>query len=151
MGILLYRPKAELCPVEGIFITGMGTDEHVNHDPQRLRVANEFLRQHPAYRFVEFHTHTIDTIARYGACHAINFSDPDLRAIRERIRDDPHYIGMLVTPETRLLAGNGEPQYAAIEERSLNSLYRKRNPAIAAELQTIASNLGYELRHLRVQ
>ncbi|MEK6921368.1 MAG: hypothetical protein AABX82_05770 [Nanoarchaeota archaeon] len=65
-GVLFYRPQEEYCPLEAIFMTGVGTEGHVQANPGRLEVVNEFFGRNPDYHYVEFHTHCEGTIKKYG-------------------------------------------------------------------------------------
>lgn len=143
-----YPPRDQLCLIEGMFLTGVGTDEHVSQDARRFKVASEFLRRNPAYEIVEFHTHTRDTIAQYGNHYARNFSGADMDLIRENLRDNPNYIAMLVTPEANLLHGSGELKYSTVKD---SQTHRKMDPIIQTAMEKIARNQGYELGTLRIQ
>ena len=65
-GILLYRKQADYCPIEALFMTGVGSAGHVQAQPDRMEVANELFRRNPDYRFVKFHTHSKGTIEKFG-------------------------------------------------------------------------------------
>src|SRR3989339_1491985 len=76
-GILLYRRQGDYCPIEALFMTGVGSAGHVQAQPDRMEVANDFFRRNPDYQFVKFHTHSKETIDKFGDYYAKHFSQGD--------------------------------------------------------------------------
>ena len=95
-GILLYRRRGNSCPVEGLFMTGVGNAGHVQAYPERIKIANEFFKRNLKYQFVKFHTHSKGTIRRFGDYYSRHFSPEDINGIEEQLRHDREFIAMLV-------------------------------------------------------
>lgn len=144
-GILLYRRHGDYCPLEHIFMTGVGTEGHVQAHPERMEVANHFFRRNPHYQFVKFHTHSKDTIKRFGDYYARNFSQGDIDGTKEQLRYDRDFMAMLVTPETKLLSGIDNPELLVVNDFSG---YQNRSQLISQVLKVIAENLGYDISKL---
>ena len=144
-GILLYRRQGDYCPLEQIFMTGVGTEGHVQAHPERMEVANEFFRRNPDYQFVKFHTHSKGTIRKFGDYYARHFSQGDIDGIKEQLRNNRDFIAMLVTPETKLLSGIDNPELMV-----LNGFrgYQNRSQAVSQSLKVIVENLGYDISGL---
>ena len=142
---LLYRPDGDYCPIEGFFMTGVGSEGHVQAEPERIEVANEFFRKNPDYKLVKFHTHSVGTIERFGSYYARHFSKGDIKGIQEHLRHDRDFIAMLVTPETKLLSGIDNPELLVVND---SSGYGKKRKAISQSLKVIAGNLGYDISTL---
>ena len=141
-GILLYRRQGDYCPLEQIFMTGVGTEGHVQAHPERMEVANEFFRRNPDYQFVKFHTHSKGTIERFGHYYARHFSQGDIDGIKEQLRDNRNFMAMLVTPETKLLSGIDNPELVVVNDFAG---YQNRSQAVSQALKVIAGNLGYDI------
>ena len=141
-GILLYRRQGDYCPIEALFMTGVGSAGHVQAQPDRMEVANEFFRRNPDYQIVKFHTHSKGTIARFGKYYARQFSQGDIDGIKEQLRYDRDFMAMLVTPETKLLSGIDNPELMVV-----NGFhgYQNRSQAVSQSLKVIAENLGYDI------
>lgn len=148
-GVLFYRQVGEYCSIDSAFTTGVGTDEHVSKMPARVRMANEFLRTRPEYRFIDFHTHTEETVRRYGPYYARNFSLPDMEENRRNLSDDRAYIAMLVTPDTKLVYGADAPRLEVIDENKLPR-YAERKAMVRESLDDIARRFGYDTSDMRV-
>lgn len=146
-GILLYRQRGEYCPIDKCFIMGIGNEGLVTYQKDRIKVANEFLRRNKDYHYVMFHTHTMGTIRRHGDYFARNFSRDDIDEFR-RIGFDANDIGMLVTPETKLLYGIDNPSLAVVE--SLPG-YQERSRAVSIALHRIARELGCNLEDFQAR
>ncbi len=145
-GILLYRPRENLCPIEAIFMTGVGNEGHVQAQPSRVEIANEFLKRNPDYRFIKFHTHSRGTIQKHGAYYARNFSSRDIAVLQEQLKQDPAYIALLVTPATKVVYGRDSPNVETVPNFPR---YVQRGLAVHESLQRIARNLGYDLDTLK--
>lgn len=145
-GILLYRRQMDYCPIEEIFITGVGSVGHVQAQPERMEIANEFFRRNPDYRFIKFHTHSKGTIERFGQYYAMHFSQADISGIEEQLKYDREFMAMLVTPETKLLSGIDNPELLVANGFSS---YKNRNKAVSLSLKVIAKNLGYDISKLQ--
>ena len=109
-GILPYRMatqgKTTNCVVESSFFTGAGTGASVSRDPQRLKAINQFLQESPEYRVIDFHTHP----ERLGSHWHEHFSNQDIDTFKDHLKDDPLYIGMLVTPTHEILWAPDKPE-----------------------------------------
>lgn len=148
-GILLYRRRVDdTSPVEDIFMTGVGTEGHVQSQPERMEVANEFFRQNPDYQFIKFHTHSRGTIARFGRYYAWHFSQEDLEGIQEQLQYDRAYMAMLVTPEAKLLHSIDNAELHIVSDFPG---YAQRSRAVDQAVKVIAQNLGYDLSTLRAR
>ena len=141
-GVLLYRRKNDYCPIEALFMTGVGSEGHVQSQPERMEIVNEFFRRNPDYQYIKFHTHSKGTIARFGDYYARNFSQGDLDGIKEQLKDYKEFMAMLVTPETKLLCGIDNPELLVADDFPG---YRNRNQAVIQALNVAAGNLGYDL------
>lgn len=144
-GILLYRRQGDYCPLEYLFLTGVGTEEHVQSFPERIEVANEFFRRNPHYKLVKFHTHSKGTIESFGQSYARHFSPGDIDGIREQLKSDKEFMALLATPETKLLWGLGNLQLIAVDNFFG---YKERERAINQSMNIIARGLGYDLGRL---
>lgn len=144
-GLLLYRQRGEYCPIDSLFLMGIGNEGHVSPQIDRVRVANEFFSRNPHYRCVSFHTHTAGTIRACGDYFARNFPKQDIDEFRRQIGFDANYIGMLATPETKLLYGADNPTLAVVQ--SLPG-YRERSMAVSTALRRVAAELGCNLEML---
>ncbi|MFH1212035.1 MAG: hypothetical protein V1659_03850 [Candidatus Woesearchaeota archaeon] len=140
-GILLYRRQGDYCPVEALFMTGVGSAGHVQAQPARIQVANEFFRQNPSYQFVKFHTHSKGTIDKFGQYYSRHFSRGDIDAIKEQLKHDRDFMAMLVTPEIKLLCGIDNPELSVVNGFSD---YQDRSRVVSQSLEIIARNLGYD-------
>jgi hypothetical protein len=147
-GILLYRRQNESCPLEALFMTGTGSEGHVQAQPDRIEVTNEFFRRNPDYQFVKFHTHSKGTIRTYGKYYAKHFSQGDLSEIKEQLRDDSEFMALLVTPETKLLCGMDNPELRVVDDFPG---YRTASPTISGQLRSIARELGYYLNRFEAR
>ncbi len=141
-GVLLYARKGTLCPIEYLFITGQGDERHVSADPQHILILNAFFRSNHSYRVIKFHTHTSRTMQRFGQHHNTNFSRADIREYDKQLQYDPEFIGMVVTPHTKLLYAPDHPTLHLIE-----GFPKVADDKIQNELQAIARMQGYELAH----
>ena len=150
-GILFYRPTltGDLCPVEYLFLTGTGTEGSVVSIDERIEIANEFFKVHPEYKYIEFHTHSTGTIQRFGEHYATHFSEGDLANIRARLDEDQNYIAMLVTPKTKLVAGNSAIASKVIADKDFPD-YDAKKRAIDEEITRIARTKGYVIGNLYV-
>ncbi|MGV8086247.1 MAG: hypothetical protein ACP5N1_01325 [Candidatus Woesearchaeota archaeon] len=145
-GILLYRQNGIYCPIEALFMTGIGSAGHVQSQSDRMEIANEFFKRNPDYKFVKFHTHSRGTIEKFGSHYARHFSQGDIDGMKEQLRYDKNFMAMLVTPETKLLSGIDNPKLLVVD----NSLeYINRSQIVSASLKNIAENLGYDLSKFR--
>ena len=108
-GVLLYRRAGDHLLVECVHMTGIGTEGHVSADPRRLAVGTEFLRRHSGYGYIKFHTHCVETIRRHDLYFATHFSNADIESYNVSLEDYPEFIGMVVTPLTKLLYAPDEP------------------------------------------
>ncbi|MFH1065534.1 MAG: hypothetical protein V1734_03450 [Nanoarchaeota archaeon] len=146
IGFLLYRQRGEYCPVDRIFMTGIGTESEVRNQGDRLNVAKEFLRRNPSYYFIYFHTHSVSSIRMHGDDVARHFSQKDIDVRNSVIAINPRYIEMLVTPETKLLYGIDNPSLVTVESLP-GSLNRSR--AVSIALHKIAGELGCNLERFQ--
>ncbi|HLC78551.1 MAG TPA: hypothetical protein VJH92_05485 [Candidatus Nanoarchaeia archaeon] len=141
-GVLLYRRNEFECPVDAIFMTGIGNEGHVKAQPQRVRIVNEFFKRQPSYGFVKFHTHTPRTIERYGIYYADHFSEQDITGYDEQISADPAFMGMVITPKTKLLYGLDNPKIEVVQPPLGHN---RRARIITSSLNKIASEMGIQL------
>jgi len=141
-GILLYRRQGDYCPIEALFMTGVGSAGHVQAQPDRMEVANEFFERNPGYQFVKFHTHSKGTIERFGDYYARHFSQGDIDGIKEQLGYDRDFMAMLVTPETKLLSGIDNPELVVVNDFPG---YQNRSQAVSQSLKVIAGKLGYDI------
>ena len=147
-GIHLYRRQGDYCPIEALFMTGVGSAGHVQAQPDRMEVANEFFRRNPDYQFVKFHTHSKGTIERFGDYYARHFSQGDIDGIKEQLGYDRDFIAMLVTPEKKLLSGIDNPELLVVNDFPA---YQNRSQAVSQSLKVIAENLGYNISRLQAR
>lgn len=141
-GVLFYRNRGNQeneCPCEGIYITNVGTEGHVQAPADKINLINQFLQRNPEYRFIKFHTHTIGTIRRYGQHYATNFSEGDIAGIKAQLKAEREFIALLITPERKLISGIDNPELV-VAERVLE--YEMNHQRIHEQLQGI----GRELR-----
>ena len=141
-GILLYRRQGDYCPIEALFMTGVGSMDHVQAQSDRMEVANEFFSRNPDYQFVKFHTHSKGTIERFGEYYARHFSRGDIDGIKEQLQYNRNFMAMLVTPEIKLLSGIDNPKLVIVNDFSR---YKSRSQAVNQSLKAIAENLGYDI------
>lgn len=141
-GVLLYRRLEDYCLIESIFMMGVGKEGHVQAQLERIKIANDFFRRNPDYRFVKFHTHSKGTIDKFGEYYATHFSEGDIDTFRDMLEDDKEFIAMLVTPTTKLLYGIDNPELTVVND---SPRYRYRNQAVSEALRIIAQNLGYDI------
>lgn len=145
-GVLLFRSRGETCPLETLFVTGVGSGDdsegHVQSTQQGLDVINTFFREFPDYKFIKFHTHSKGTIERYGDYYARHFSSGDIEVYREQLRENRNFLALLATPETRLLMGIDNPtlSYATFEGQA------ECNRLVDEALERISERLGYDPR-----
>lgn len=139
-GIMLYRPTQihgeTACVVESFFFTGSGTGASVSRDPQRLRVINQFLKENPEYKIIDFHTHP----RRLGDHWHRNFSGQDIETFRDHLQDDPHYIGMLITPTHNLLYAPDSP-----ELRTCSPLPKFMHEKVQRKINEASERIGIRL------
>jgi len=147
-GVLLYEPVERTdhvdCRVDHLYMTGVGTAGHVKADQTRMDIINEFFQRHPEYRFVKWHTHSRGT----GEHWHKRLSQGDIDSYREQMRQDPEFMGMMVSPSGRILVarkGTADmeivPTWAGFEEKS---------KYLHDEILHSANSLGYgEIPRLR--
>lgn len=145
-GVLFYRqmPNQD-CLVDQIFMTGVGSKGHVQALPERVEIVNAFLERFAHYSFIKFHTHSNGTIAEFGRYYAFNFSSSDEKIIETQLRDDPRYMALLVTPETKILRGIDNPKLRVVNQYPDIA----KSQAVIQYLQTIAENKGYDINRLQ--
>ncbi|MDD3175453.1 MAG: hypothetical protein PHU51_03180 [Candidatus Nanoarchaeia archaeon] len=143
-GILFYRQIDEYCPIESMFITGIGSENSVQDKKERIEVANRFFRENQGYRFVKFHTHSKGTITKFGQYFANNFSSEDLVEIKKNMDLDKYFIAMLVTPQVKILKGYDSPELFIGNYPE----YADLNRETLQKLDDIANSLGYDLNTL---
>ena len=99
-GCLIYLPINNKDFIVYSRILGSNSsDVNTEANPQRLYITQEFLKENPEYGFVEFHTHTKNTIKKYGEYHAKNLSANDIEAILKNYCSNDIYRHLLVTPQ----------------------------------------------------
>jgi hypothetical protein len=147
-GVLLFRRVQDYCPIETLFVTGVGSEGHVESRPDRAKVVNEFFQRNPEYRFVKFHTHSQGTVRKYGSHYAQNFSKEDLAIFAAQLKEDPEYMHLLATPSTKLLYGADNPTLQFVSDFSGRS---KRGEAVDKSLEGIAKRLGVSLDSLQAR
>lgn len=107
-GFLLYRPTicdgSLICPLEEHITLAEGTESSVLMDQLNSRLMQEFLSQ-TNYVFLDSHTHSEGSVARYGEYVASNFSYGDLYEFAKTRRTNPQYLHLLITPKRLLLNG----------------------------------------------
>lgn len=140
-GAILYRRYEDFCPLEALFITGVGDIGNVNSEQERLNIVNEFFRRNPDYNFTKFHVHTPATIKKYGEHYAKNFSKGDIDSLNGYIKQNRDYTLLLATPEKILLAGDDNPELIIIDD---SPEILKRRLAVKKSLEYIARNMGYK-------
>ena len=143
-GVLLYSPVQTLCPIDYLLVTGIGTQSHVQALPRRLDLLNEFFRRNPGYNFVKFHTHSQGTINEFGEYFTNNFSSGDIRSYEEQLKTNHDFIGMVVTPRTKLLYAPDNPTI-----RVVDGFPQDANVRIHQELTDIARTMGCDLGSLQ--
>lgn len=97
-GVLLYQEIDGKDIVLCSQILGYGTDSSTTTNKYQIATINEFLRLNQRYGFVEFHTHTEQTVARYGEYYGCNLSSGDIKTIIGNYAGDEKYRHLLVTP-----------------------------------------------------
>ena len=142
-GILFYRNQDGTCPLEGMYMTGMGSVGHVTTDPARTRVLNTFFEGHPGLRYIHFHTHTLGTVAQCGEYFANHFSGVDEATIAENLRADPAFMALLATPRHLLLAGRDDPALVVVPTPVD---YEAQRRVISDDLHRVEARLGVHLR-----
>ena len=140
-GILLYRRQEDLCHLEGIFMTGVGEEGHVQAEHDKIVIANEFFRRNPEYKYVKFHTHSIGTITKYGDYYSDHFSEGDIETYKEQLKENKEFIAMLITQKTKLLCGIDNPTLEIVEDYPG---FEKRKQAVRDAFYIIKRNLGYD-------
>ena len=124
-GVLLYRRQGgnseRYCPIVAVYMTAKGTSGHVQAEPQRIEVVNEFFQRHPDFHHVKFHTHSKGTIRQFGEYFAAHFSEGDIDNYREQLKHDSDFIGMVVTPSVKLLYAPDNPILKVVDEVPLNT------------------------------
>lgn len=142
-GILIYGIQvgergAHCRPVYTSVMTGVGTPGHVDVEPERLEVVNEFLSRNKDYAMVKFHTHSRGTIKSFGSSLARNFSGGDIEGYEECLADEPRLVFMVATPETKLLYGRGDLSLKVVQD-----FHKAREARIHADLDEIKREKGY--------
>jgi len=144
-GVLsLFTLQKEYCPLEALFMTGVGDELHVQASPERIEIANEFFKRNPAYQLVKFHTHSRGTLRKYGSHYASHFSGDDITTYKKRLEEDQDFIGMVATPEMKLLYGRDNPKLRIVEDFPSEAERR-----ITEELSDIARSKGYDLSRFK--
>jgi len=143
-GILLYRTQKDYCPIETLFMTGVGSTGHVQAQPNRIEIVNEFFNRNPDYQLIKFHTHSKETINRFGKYYARHFSQGDIDGIKEQLKHDRDFIAMLVTPEIKLLSGIDNPELLVVNDFPG---YQNRSQVVSQYLKVITKNLGYDIEN----
>ena len=145
-GCLFYRQLGDYCPIDYLFMMGIGDEGHVRQQSDRVQVANKFFERNNDYKCVMFHTHSTGTISRHGNYFATHFSRQDIDEFKRQLGFDRDYIGMLVTPKTKLLYGIDSPSLAVVE--SLPG-YVLRSRAVDIAINKIARELGCNMKRFQ--
>lgn len=146
IGIMPYQRhfegQDEICPLEGMFMTGVGTEDNVKARSERMKVARRFFKENKGHRCVNFHIHTQFGIDKHGPKYAIKFSKGDDRIYQRGIEKDPAFILMIVTPEAILTKGIDDLEVYIVPD---NPEFQNRRLQFAEKIRDIARNLGYDL------
>ncbi|MBS3174239.1 hypothetical protein J4399_07820 [Candidatus Woesearchaeota archaeon] len=103
---------------------------------------NSFLPEAFAVVREAINTHSIGTIKVFGEYYATNFSQEDINIYEEQIKHDSRFIGLVITPQTKLLYGRNNPILKIIDQPIPKISYQINN-----EIRKIASQRGYELKN----
>jgi hypothetical protein len=141
-GILLYKQNHNICPIDAMFITGVGNEGHVQSLNERVEIVNAFLGINPSYSLVKFHTHSKGTILTYGEYYGHHYSEADIKGIKEQLKHDENFIALLVTPYVKLVSGIDNPKLITIPNYTE---YVQNRQHIEQSLKSIANQLGYSL------
>jgi hypothetical protein len=144
-GVLLFVPDGDNCPVECLVVTGIGNEGFVKPLGGRSEILNKFLKTNPDYRVIEFHTHTVKTVADCGDYFAENFSQHDIESMTAQMNLVPDYIAMLVTPKTYKLKSLDEVSLKVVDTPAE---YYERKEEVIGALDAIAKGIGYEIEVL---
>lgn len=87
----------------------------VQIDPEKRQLLNEFLQGQNDYGYIDFHTHTNETIRRHGHYYNHNFSNTDIDDISQGLAGDVNYIHILFTPDTHVKFSNETMQDSELE------------------------------------
>lgn len=138
-GVLLYEKIDDLCFVDYLYVTGVGTEGQVWSDPSRVKIVDHFFKLNPKYQFIKFHTHTLGTIRSFGEQYAREFSEGDIETIKKQLSHDKEYMAMLVTPETKLISGMDNPQLRIVEQ---SERCERNHKIIEAKINQIAVDIN---------
>ncbi|WP_414837302.1 hypothetical protein ACK3SF_03480 [Candidatus Nanosalina sp. VS9-1] len=140
-GLLICRKEGKDWTVLKTLKTGVGDEQSVSPDEARLRAANQLIENYAKYRLVEFHTHSVGTIHRYGPKYAESWSEGDIENFKEQ---GEGYIGMLVTPKKVLLKGNSRDPELNTFDRKSSGEFSEWREELDEEWSNIASGYSFE-------
>ncbi len=150
-GFLVYTPfnesGEEYCPIDHLFLAGIGSSSSVEPKKERIQILNGFLRENPEYRLIRFHTHSQGTLEQHGNYYDRKFSGVDKQSIQEEIIRNPDHIDMLVTPYGKFLA-SADVQNLRVKRVDDFPDSLRDGKKIKSSLEEIARNLGYVARDL---
>ena len=144
-GVLLYTPEKKPngsydCHVHGLFMTAVGNAGHVQAAPDKVTVVNKFLENNPKYKFVKWHTHSAGTGRELGEQWWSQFSAQDIAGYEDQMREEPGFIGMVVSPTHILIHGQGtatrhEPVLTTVHIIAASPDHNQNDAFIAREIE----------------
>ena len=141
-GSLLCRKDGNRWIGLKIIMSGSGSEENVSVDSNVSEAVKDLVSNYSKYRFVDFHTHSIGTIHEYGPKYAKGWSDWDKRNIKNA---GEGYIGMLITPETTLVSGNGVKTSLNKYSKSGFSNFKEWEEKLDEDWKNIVDSNGYDV------
>lgn len=136
-GVLLYESQRvhfglDLM-VNTLYMTGRGKLLEVGINPNRKAIIDDFLYQHPDYKFIEWHTHVTGNRG---------LSEDDRKHYAEELSEDPYFIAMIVTDRRRtIIKSKNSVNLRTVVVPTSNEFYA-REEYLQQELQKSAKKLG---------
>ena len=114
-GVLLFQEDYSANRyIAAVYKTGTGNESSVEGDSKKVLNFLRFCKENPEYGWMEFHTHTEETIRIFGPHYAKHFSEGDLKTIEENKRKfgQNDYDELLITPEWMVYSEDSECKIA---------------------------------------
>jgi len=108
-GFMIYKYGTDVSDLDVCYMKyRTGDSPEVTELLQREELSDFVNSRRDMYNFIDFHTHTFDTVREFGSYYNYNFSEQDRSTIQDNFRVNPEYIHLLFTPQKVLRAYKGE-------------------------------------------
>jgi len=137
-GVLLVRPveRSDLIRLYAAssYLTGRGERLEVTVDPVQQTIVDRFVREHPQYVQIPWHTHVTGNS---------RFSHSDLVHYREEISANKNFVALVITDEYRILTHRSNSG-TSIKVVNDPEDFTARANLISRDFEDIRNSMGVE-------